>query len=434
MRALVVSYAFPPVGGAGVQRVLKLVKYLPEHGVDPMVLTVENPSAPLRDASLLAEVPRGVPVLTARTLEPGYHAKQRAWRASTPSRVGAAARVQKGLVAVAKSLLIPDPQVLWLPGAAIGLARVLRADPPDVVFVSGPPFSQFVLALLSTRARRTAFILDYRDEWTTTSSVYEMAGRMPQRASSYLERIVVARADAITVATEAFRRELLGRFPFLDPRHVHTIENGFDPADLPDVTDPTGDRLAMTYVGTIFRLTSARGLVGAIRLLREREPALAARLDTHFVGRIVETERSYFADADALGVRLHGYVDHAEALARLVQSHLALCLLDDVPGAERVYPAKIFEIMALHRRCLALCPEGALAELVRAHRAGEVLHPRAEGAIAAWLADRLREVASGTYVARSEPLDLERFDRRRQAARFADVFATALSRATRAAA
>ena len=30
MRALVVSYAFPPVGGAGVQRVSKLVKYLPD--------------------------------------------------------------------------------------------------------------------------------------------------------------------------------------------------------------------------------------------------------------------------------------------------------------------------------------------------------------------------------------------------------------------
>ena len=35
MRALIVSYAFPPVGGAGVQRVLKLVKYLPAHGIEP---------------------------------------------------------------------------------------------------------------------------------------------------------------------------------------------------------------------------------------------------------------------------------------------------------------------------------------------------------------------------------------------------------------
>src|SRR6185295_9483613 len=59
LNALVVSYAFPPVGGAGVQRVTKLVKYLPSYGVTPAVLTVRNPSVPLRDESLERDVPAG---------------------------------------------------------------------------------------------------------------------------------------------------------------------------------------------------------------------------------------------------------------------------------------------------------------------------------------------------------------------------------------
>ena len=62
MRILVVSYAFPPVGGAGVQRVLKLIKYLPEHGITPTVLTVDNASVPVRDASLLRDVPPSVEI------------------------------------------------------------------------------------------------------------------------------------------------------------------------------------------------------------------------------------------------------------------------------------------------------------------------------------------------------------------------------------
>ena len=74
MRALIVSYAFPPVGGAGVQRVLKLVKYLPEHGITPAVLTVANPSVPLSDHSLESDIPPGVEVLRTPTLEPGYDA------------------------------------------------------------------------------------------------------------------------------------------------------------------------------------------------------------------------------------------------------------------------------------------------------------------------------------------------------------------------
>src|SRR5258708_26592024 len=75
MRALVVAYAFPPVGGAGVQRVQKLVKYLPLHGVTPTVLTVANPSVPLRDDSLASDLPKDIEIVRAATLEPGYALK-----------------------------------------------------------------------------------------------------------------------------------------------------------------------------------------------------------------------------------------------------------------------------------------------------------------------------------------------------------------------
>src|ERR1700735_1752561 len=80
LRALVVSYSFPPVGGAGVARVTKLTKYLPEHGVTPTVLTVSNPSVPLLDPSRERDLPPGMSVLRARTFEPGYAAKQVAWQ------------------------------------------------------------------------------------------------------------------------------------------------------------------------------------------------------------------------------------------------------------------------------------------------------------------------------------------------------------------
>ena len=82
LRALVVSYNFPPVGGAGVQRVLKLVKYLPHWGVTPAVLTAHNPSTPLVDGSLEREVPPATELIRARTFEPRYAAKQLAWQAA----------------------------------------------------------------------------------------------------------------------------------------------------------------------------------------------------------------------------------------------------------------------------------------------------------------------------------------------------------------
>src|SRR5262249_30187224 len=140
VRALVISYAFPPVGGAGVQRVLKWVRYLPDHGVVPTVLTVRNPSAPVRDDSLLAEVAPPATVVRVPTLEPGYRAKALALDvtpaelAEAERKAGAAHGGRRGILRAARKastrmlgsalrtggkLLFPDPQVLWLP-AAIG--------------------------------------------------------------------------------------------------------------------------------------------------------------------------------------------------------------------------------------------------------------------------------------------------------------------------
>jgi hypothetical protein len=98
-----------------------------------------------------------------------------------------------------------------------------------------------------------------------------------------------------------------------------------------------------------------------------------------------------------------------------------------VSGVERIYPAKIFEIMQLGRPCLALAPEGALATLVRRHRVGEVIAPRDPEAIAAALGRMLRAFRDGTAAAAPAPVDIERFDRRRQAGQFAQVLEMAVA-------
>jgi glycosyltransferase involved in cell wall biosynthesis len=275
-------------------------------------------------------------------------------------------------------------------------------------------------------------VLDYRDEWTTTGSVYEMGGSA--RVGALLERAILRASDAVTTATEAFRRELLARFPFLSPGRVHTIPNGYDPDDFPSpLPSPPRDRFVLTYVGTVFRLTSARGLLAGVRLLHEREPDLARLLDVRFIGRIVETEAAAFDGAEALGVRRTGYLEHREALDQLARSHAVLCLLGDVPGADRVYPAKIFEIMHLGRPCLALAPEGALATLVRRHQLGEVVAPTDHEAIFESLSRRLRAFRDGDLATRSAPattaVDTARFHRQRQAGDVARVLRAAVESA-----
>jgi glycosyltransferase involved in cell wall biosynthesis len=434
LRALLVSYSFPPVGGAGVQRVAKLAKYLPLHGVRPAVLTVSNPSVPLRDESLLCDVPAAVGITRARTLEPAYGTKRAAWRAST-NRAHAAERGVGAMVRLARRALFPDPQVLWQPAAHGALLSRIASKLDDVVLVSAPPFSQFLLAPLA-RAAGLGVVLDYRDEWSTLRSAYEMASLPVAHAlGDALEAALLRRAHAVVVATEEFRVHLLERFPFLDPGRVVTIPNGYDTDDFPaDLPSPPRDRFVVTYAGTVFSLTSPRGLLAALRSLHALHPALARSLRVRFVGRVVETELDAFEGTQALGVERLGYVSHARVLNELAASHVTLCVLDDVAGAERIYPAKIFELMRLGRPVLTLAPpNSALSRLVEHHSLGPVVHPRDEEGIIADLELRLRAFRHGDYRldARRNATGIERYDRRALAGEFAEVLRNAASEGRR---
>src|SRR6185369_16763552 len=159
------------------------------------------------------------------------------------------------------------------------LARiVLGRAPPDVVLISGPPFSQFLLAPLA-RAR-AAVVLDYRDEWSLIRSEYEMTrSRVARLIGDPLEAALLRTADVVTTATDEFRDGLLARFRFLDPARVVAIPNGFDPEDFPtELPAPPTDRFVVSHVGTVFKLTSPAGLLGAVRRLHRVEPELARLL------------------------------------------------------------------------------------------------------------------------------------------------------------
>src|SRR5690349_7757432 len=70
MKVLIITYYWPPAGGPGVQRWLKFVKYLPDYGVEPLVYIPENPTYPLQDNGLLAEVNPSVEIIKNKIIEP----------------------------------------------------------------------------------------------------------------------------------------------------------------------------------------------------------------------------------------------------------------------------------------------------------------------------------------------------------------------------
>jgi glycosyltransferase involved in cell wall biosynthesis len=415
-RALYLAYTFPPVGGAGVQRTTKFVKYLPASGWDATVVTVSNPSVPVRDESLCRDVPASTHVLRARTFEPSYRTKQAMARRPSPHGIGRA--VSAAMRAAAMTLLQPDPQVLWNVPAFRAAIRALREARHEVIVASGPPFSSLLLGAALSQYAQLPLVLDYRDEWDVCNQHWEH--RRPATALAALQRAMeryALRQASVVIATSPRSAERLRRL-CRDARStaaVTHIFNGFDPEDFADgrVELRAADRRwRLVYTGTLYSLMSPEPLVGAIESLAASEPEVAARIELVIAGRrVAEQEAALARLTNVCALQIRDYLPHPDAIA-LMRSADALCiLLGDLPGADRVVPAKTFEYIAAGRPILAVAPRGEVWDLLHHHPAAFRFTPDDRTGLRAWLSDAVRGWRGTGAPPAVEPAP---FDRRRQ--------------------
>ena len=436
-RLLLISYHFPPVGGAGVQRPLKFVKYLRQFGWDVSVLMAANPSVPVFDESLCRDLPDDLVIEKARTWEPDYKVKQQLGQNQTakPGLVsklkGLARRAVKGF---ASTLLQPDPQMLWVPNALSAATRLLKRLPHDAILATAPPYSNLVLGTLLKRRTGLPLIVDYRDEWDLSSQYLENSKRdwFSQVVQERMQRSVLRRADAIIATTQGSTARLQDRARQAGSRApAFCIYNGFDSADFEGLTQASHQttaersRFRLVYTGTLWNLTNVQPIVAAIERLQRESPELLDRLELVCVGRKTPEQIALLNRllATRCKLDLRDYCDHSAAL-QLMSDADALCLLlSAVPGAERVAPAKLFEYLALKKPILAVTPEGETAGIVRRFFPRNHFEPANVTGIANWLCDQLA-VHPGTGRSELEPegaVDLTEFTRQHQAGQLAEV-------------
>ena len=410
-RFLLIAYFFPPSGATAVHRPAKLVKYIGRHGWEPVVFTPTQSSDFYSDDTYLRELPPDLVVERAPTLEPsGRHLH-------SPAQGGGGGGRANLLRRLVHLVLFPDRHVLWLPTALPKVVAAARRHKVQAIMVTAPPFSSLLLAGWAARFTGLPLVLDFRDEW----SGFYVTGMVPgahhplhQRLAQYWEARLVRAAAMVTTASPAYARRFQALYGGPAEKY-QWIPNGFDPAEFPHPGPPParrpGERLRLTYVGTVFEVTSLRYLWRGLALL---SPDQRARIEVEVVGRVVAGER-LDPHLDGLQVTQAGFLPHREAVARMAQAHGLLLTLSDMPGADRVIPSKVFEYLAARRPVLALVPPGQAANIVQAAAAGPVVHPGDPAGMARVLGEWLEK---GPPEMAAPP---EIFDRSRQAALMARV-------------
>lgn len=445
-RVLLITYTFPPVGGAGVQRVAKFAKFLPQCGWNVSVLTADNPSVPLFDESLLGDLPSNTVICRAKTWEPGYALKVKLASRGTsepgaaglkPARWSPTKWIKAGLRRLASFVLQPDPQILWKRNAVNSGLRLLAEMRHEVILVSGPPFSAFLIGHELSRRTGLPLVVDYRDEWDLSNRYWEskQLDRLSCTIQKRMQRSVLRSAAAVIATTQASTFALREACRRVGSRaQVECVYNGFDPDDFSSTITSTqpvqSDGIVrVVYLGTLWALTTIAPLVRAMTLLSQTEPETAAKIRLVVVGRRMPAEMQLLGQLRQLQLQVeeHDYVDHSEAVAIMSSADQLCVTLADVPGAERVLPAKVFEYLAARRPILAIAPRGELWDILQRFSESSAFEPTDVSGIAAYLRSLVASISKLTNL-EIRPRAAQEFERLSQTRRLAEILAGSLSR------
>jgi glycosyltransferase involved in cell wall biosynthesis len=422
-KVLIVAYAFPPVGGGGVQRPTKFVKYLREFDWEPVVITVANPSVPLTDKALCKDIPDNLSVYLAHTLEPSYTNKQ----SFTVKCYGIKACVRKILRTITSLIMVPDVQVLWWPGLVYKLFSAIRRERPTCIFVTAPPFSCLIPTVVIGRLFNLPVVVDVRDEWSFSRKNWGNATsiKLAIVIEKILERYAVTHCTAITSVNGSYIDAICTSYRSVDREKCTVVTNGFDTEDFTEkkVIEKLeqDNRIQIVYLGTIWNGNSLKPFVSALKKSLDKKPNLKNILKIKLFGRVVDTELEYLQFDDLAGiVNLFGYLQHDEAVHEMLKADILLLVISDLPGAENIIVGKVFEYMATGKHILAIVPEGETSRLLKDNYGNvTIIHPLDENSLMLFLMelpktiDKLKEMIG---------MDVSCFSRRVLAGRLAGVF------------
>ncbi len=418
---LLVSHFFPPMGGGGVQRVTKFVKYLEPHGWRVTVVAGRPEDYWMRDDSLQDDVPATARVVRT-TAASGLGMWRRLPRTGGEAGSRRSSRLFGALRHAAGWFLIPDSYVGWRPFALHAALAVLREDPPDVLMSSGPPETNHLVALRLHRESGLPWLADFRDPWFALH-LHPAPTAWHRARHARLEARVLSEASCIVATTDWLRALLQSRAPAAE--RLHVIRNGYDPADfaaVPADSVPPVPGLRLVHTGMLTLSRSAAGLLHGVQRVREAHPEWRDALRVDLVGA---RESANDALVQQLGLRdcvqLRDYVPHRDAIAAMRGADVLVLIKHVEPRFRGLVPGKLYEYMGAGRPILALVPPCEVADMVRDGGWGEVAPPEDAAAIAAALVRLLQHRQAGTLADAYPCRGREKFERPAQAAELSRI-------------
>ena len=366
-KILIITYYWPPAGGPGVQRWLKFVKYLPSYGFQPIVYVPDNPTYPIIDQGLLAEISSEAIILKNKIVEPyqiaTFFSKNKTKNISAgiiPNQKKQSIIVQL-LLWIRGNIFIPDARFLWVKPSVKFLHQYIIANNIQTIVTSGPPHSLHLIGYQLQKKVQVKWIADFRDPWTTIGYHKQLKlSAFAEKKHKKLEHQVLNAADAIIVTSKSTKIE----FEKLTAKPITVITNGFDTEN--NVKQTLDSKFSLSHIGSFLSERNPKILWESLSELCVEIENFKNNLQIKLIGAvsdvIFQTITNFKLTDSVLNL---GYISHHHAIDEQQKSQVLLLIEIDSADTKSIIPGKLFEYLASGRPILAIGPKDSdFAEII----------------------------------------------------------------------
>lgn len=418
-KALIIANEFPPMGGAGVQRTTKFVKYLRNFGIEPVVVTKKQKGG-LIDETLLSDIPDGVKIYRLEA----YDIVNRTGIMKLPMKF------------MGTRIMSPDSEYFWYLFNRKRVEAIIRNEAIDIIYSTSFPYSSHLLGLyLKKTFPKIPWICDFRDEWTNNpyhlDSVYK---RLKLRMEKRMEHEVTSGCDYFITNTPLMLEGFLKDDPTLNGRSTF-IPNGYDDDDFETAVNQRtgGDKFAITYSGSLYGRRNLDEFMEGLKLAIENGRVDPSRIGIRIVGNIYEKTIKFYAETYGLKdtFKSYGYLPHKESIQMLFNSDVILLVIGKGKGSRNFYTGKIFEYIRSDRPILAIVPEdGVAADVIHETGTGIVVDPENIQGVADALGSLYEAWRDGVSNFSPNMKMIEKYSRKSQAGRLSEIFTVFIKQAS----
>ncbi|MGG4400552.1 methyltransferase domain-containing protein [Paenibacillus amylolyticus] len=372
-KVLIIAYIFPPLGGSGVQRTLKFVKYLRDFGWEPVVLTVGETQSNLMDYSLEEEIPSEIEIIRISEkvdvdLEfmnrlVGIYQTVVSNDEVMTKYVGA---LNSNPELISKYGLLPDQAIVFAKEAFDKIGDLIDFNEIDLIYSTSGPYSDHILGYLLQVEYEKKWVVDFRDEWTNNPYIEYNQGDLIYTIFREMEKNILQSSDRVLSITSHAKSNYVNDFG-INEQKIITITNGYDEEDFENLYNENVDskkKFTIMHNGLLYMIRTPETFLKAVANLLEKGLIPEDRIEILFTQTDDGDKWKNISNEMGIedNVKFLGYLDHHTSLIQANNSDLLLLIVGPGEKNKSVYTGKVFEYLRLSKRILSLSPEGSLVE------------------------------------------------------------------------